>query len=296
MNVLAIIVLSLPPAAFWLWFFLRRNRYRPVPLRALVSTFGLGMAATIPSFLIEWVLLDQSHITPSTLVIPENFGAVVLGMVVVVGPVEEASKFAACWIGARRSMYFDEPADGLVHGVAAALGFATLENIVYMLAFGEAVILIRGPLSTAAHIVFASVWAYALGRHILRHSFASIATVLFALAVGAFLHGAFNVTASLHPLLGLPFLAIGVFFGVRWTLRRFDWAQEVSTYRLRRNAPLFACRQCGVFVRVTAKYCTGCGVRARRRGQPLVCGQCRTENRQSAAFCTGCGDRFLLRG
>ena len=51
MTFLAVVVLAAPPAAFWLWFFLRRNRYRPIPLRALVGTFGLGMLATIPSFL-----------------------------------------------------------------------------------------------------------------------------------------------------------------------------------------------------------------------------------------------------
>lgn len=296
MSLVAAIVLALPPAAFWLWFFLRRNSYRPVPLRALAGTFGWGMLAVVPTAVLEWVLLDESHITPSTLVIPENFGSFALGMVLVVGPVEEVSKFAACWFGARRSKYFDEPMDGLVHAVAASLGFATLENIGYMLSFGEAVILIRGPISTAAHIVFASVWAYALGRYILRPSLGRVAAMLVALGVAAALHGAFNVTASLHPLLGLPFVALGVFFGVRWALRRFDWAQEVSTYRLRRNAPLFACSQCGSLVRVGLNYCTGCGARSRRRGQPLVCGQCRTENRSTASFCTRCGDRFLLRG
>ena len=294
MTFLAVVVLAAPPAAFWLWFFLRRNRYRPIPLRALVGTFGLGMLATIPSVLLEWVFLDESHITPGTLVIPENFGSLALGMVLVVGPVEEASKFAACWFGARRSKYFEEPMDGIVHGVAAALGFATLENIVYMLSFGEAVILIRGPLSTAAHVVFASVWAYALGRYILRPSITSVAAMLLALGVAAALHGLFNVTASLHPLLGLPLVAIGVYFGIRWTLRRLDWAQEVSPYRLRRNAPLLACDECSGLNRVDANFCTSCGRRVRRRGLPLICGQCRTENRPTASFCTACGDRFIM--
>lgn len=296
MAIVAAVILALPPAIFWLWFFLRRNSYRPVPLRALVGTFGWGMLAVVPTAFLEWVLLDESHFTSSALVVPENLGSLALGMVLVVGPVEEASKFAACWFGARRSKYFDEPMDGLVHAVAASLGFATLENIAYMLSFGPAVILVRGPISTAAHIVFASVWAYALGRYILRPSGAMVAAMLLALGVAAALHGAFNVAASLNPLLGLPFVAFGVFFGVRWALRRFDWAQEVSTYRLRRNAPLFACLQCGSLVRVNANFCPGCGARSRRRGQLLVCGQCRTENRPTASFCTECGDRFLLRG
>ena len=294
MSLVAAIVLALPPAAFWLWFFVRRNRYRPVPLGALAGTFGWGMLAVVPTFILEWVLLDESHITPTTLVIPENFGSLALGMLLVVGPVEEVSKFAACWIGARRSKYIDEPTDGLVHAVAASLGFATLENIAYMLSFGEAVILIRGPLSTAAHIVFASVWAYALARYILRPGFIGIAAVLFALGVAAVLHGAFNVAASLHPAMGLPFLVIGVFLGVRWALKRFEWAEESSPYRLRRNAPLAQCSKCTGLVRVTASYCTACGSRLRRRNLPLVCGLCHTESRPNAAFCTNCGDRFIV--
>lgn len=52
---------------------------------------------------------------------------------------------------------FDEPGDGLVYSTAASLGFASLENLFYIVQFGPAVMILRAPLSTAGHVVFGAV-------------------------------------------------------------------------------------------------------------------------------------------
>jgi RsiW-degrading membrane proteinase PrsW (M82 family) len=54
--------------------------------------------------------------------------------------------------------------DGLVYGAAASLGFASLENLAFMLMFGPEAILVRGPLTTLAHLVLSSIWSYPLGQ------------------------------------------------------------------------------------------------------------------------------------
>ena len=83
-----------------------------------------------------------------------GLAAAAMAMLFVVGPVEETSKFLAVRLGAFRSLYFDEPRDGLVYAVAASLGFASLENLVYILQFGPEVMVGRAPLSTLAHVIF----------------------------------------------------------------------------------------------------------------------------------------------
>ena len=83
-------------------------------------------------------------------------------MTFVVGPVEELCKFAAVRLGPYRSLYFDEPVDGLVYASAASLGFASLENLFYVLEYGPEV-MIAPPLSTVGHLVF--VWGFALGQY-----------------------------------------------------------------------------------------------------------------------------------
>ena len=73
-------------------------------------------------------------------------------MLLVVGPVEEFSKFAVVRLKAYRSLYFDEPMDGLVYAAAASLGFASLENVLYVVDFGPEVMIVRAPVSTVAHL------------------------------------------------------------------------------------------------------------------------------------------------
>ena len=62
-------------------------------------------------------------------------------MLAIVGPVEETSKFLAIRLAVYRSLHFEEPMDGLVYGAAASLGFASLENLIYVLSYGPEVMI-----------------------------------------------------------------------------------------------------------------------------------------------------------
>jgi hypothetical protein len=73
-------------------------------------------------------------------------------------------KVAAVW-PAFRSRHFDEPYDGIVYASAAALGFAALENAVMLRAHPTGAIWIaRALVALPAHVFFACLWGYALGR------------------------------------------------------------------------------------------------------------------------------------
>lgn len=199
---LAVIVgLAFAPALFWFWFFARRDR-NPEPAGLLLRTFLWGALMVIPAGLLQ-VFLES--------VASSAFGVGIGSslLLLVVGPIEEVSKF----IAARsivKNKAFDEPVDGLIYATAAALGFATLENVLYMLQEGAGIILLRGPISTLGHILFALPWGYAMafkrfqtqnsGRWILRRG----------LLLGALLHGLFDV-----------FLIGGGTMGFEWLLLPF---------------------------------------------------------------------------
>ena len=53
--------------------------------------------------------------------------------------------------------------DGIVYATAASLGFATIENILYVLDGGLAVGIVRAIASVPGHVVFACIWGFALG-------------------------------------------------------------------------------------------------------------------------------------
>ncbi len=224
MNVAVIVGLAFAPALFWFWFFARRDR-NPEPAGLLLRTFAWGALMVIPAGLLQLFL---ESVSSSALGVSFGSGFLLL----VVGPIEEASKFIAARSIAKNKA-FDEPVDGLIYATAAALGFATLENALYMFQEGASIILIRGPISTLGHVLFALPWGYAMslkrfsvtpngGRWILRRG----------LLLGALLHGLFDVfligggTAGFEWLL-LPFIPLMV---VMWRLANQYYARTKNGF------------------------------------------------------------------
>ena len=283
MEAPAVLLLAFAPGVFWLWFFAKRDVYRPEPKRLIALTFCLGMAATVPAGVLNTLFLDDILLAGGA----ANIGSLAVGMLFVVGPVEETCKYLAVRLYAFRSLYFDEPSDGLVYAAAASLGFASLENLLYIQAFGPEVMIVRAPLSTAAHVIFGSVWGEALGRQAQGRSSGS-AALAAALAGAAAVHGLFNVAVTVYPLAGVAIVALGLW----WVLRRYRWARRISPFRLRRNYPQTACRACGQRISAASRYCRYCGAAVGAPAGPLWCSYCGQANRSGAAFCTGCGDRL----
>ena len=285
MSALGVLVIAFTPGLFWLWFFLRLDRVHPSPRHLIVSSFLLGMLSTIPAAIIEYFVLDTLVFEPDA-----TLSAITVGKLAMVGPVEECSKFLAVRLGAYRSRYFDEPADGLVYSAATSLGFASLENASYVLKYGPEVMLIRAPLATVAHLVFGSLWGYSLG---LRQQGRGLWVVVAGLVGAAALHNMFNFSL-LTPLITPVAAPLIVLAGGLWSYKRFQWGQLVSPFRYQRNIPLTACQSCGQPIRIASAYCRFCGKRQSVvQAAQVICGNCRHVNRHDARYCTGCGDKLL---
>jgi RsiW-degrading membrane proteinase PrsW (M82 family) len=150
-----LLVLSLAPGIFWLWYFYHRDRYEPEPLSWIVVVYFLGIAVTIPVAIIEGIA-----------------GLFISGVIiaVIVAPVvEEYGKYFVVRHTVYTTPVFNEPMDGIVYAAAAALGFATLENVIYVFssetipdALGTGIV--RAVLSVPGHALFSIMWGYALGR------------------------------------------------------------------------------------------------------------------------------------
>ena len=287
------IVLAFAPGLFWLWFFVRGRAYRPKPRRLLAFAFFLGMLSVLPAAVLEFAFLHDANIAVGT-----DLATAAAAMLFVVGPVEELSKFMAVRLGPFRSLYFDEPRDGLVYAAAASLGFASLENLGYILTFGPAVMLGRAPISTLAHVIFGSFWGYGLGMQMQAQEGrrGRLLWLWASLAVAAAVHGVFNILVFTLSPAGLLLALLLVGLGLWWTLSRFRWAQRISPFRYRRNYPRVACPGCGWHNSIVSRFCQSCG-RPAPTGHPsaLHCGNCGNANRPDAVYCTRCGDRLLRR-
>lgn len=183
---LAILALALGPGVFWAWYFYRRDKFNPEPAALIVKLFLLGVLVTLPVAFVEGFV---GLFVASSLVM----GAVVAPIV------EEYGKFAVVRRFAYRNAEFDEPMDGIVYAAAAALGLASLENVLYVFAayvtspsLALGTIVVRAIFSVPGHALFSGVWGYALGRAKFMPAEERSGIVLRGLALGMVLHGIFN--------------------------------------------------------------------------------------------------------
>lgn len=152
---------SLVPALLLLAVVYYSDRRRePLPLVLLV--FALGGVGKGVTWYAEgrasaWTGLDMSSQMAG------NTGSL-LFLFGFAAPMREASKVAAMW-PAFRSKHFDEPLDGVVYAASAALGFACVENALTLRGHPIGWIwLARTAVALPAHVFFACLWGYALGR------------------------------------------------------------------------------------------------------------------------------------
>ncbi len=116
------------PALLWFWFWLKEDRH-PEPRRVLILTFIAGMVMAVVALFLEQFSrsLAEDYLGSFS---PEIISIILL---VVWALIEEVVKYAAAWRIALRLPSFDEPVDALIYLITAALGFASLENILFLL-------------------------------------------------------------------------------------------------------------------------------------------------------------------
>ncbi len=114
---------GLVPAALWLWFWLQEDSANPEPRGLIVVTFIAGIIAIAFVLPLEQIAYHyiSAHFKNNTVIL---FFFLAL--------IEETLKFAAAYMVALRSKAFDEPIDAVIYLVTAALGFAALENALFL--------------------------------------------------------------------------------------------------------------------------------------------------------------------
>lgn len=130
---------SIIPPLFLLWKVYERDTIEKEPPKLLAAIFVLGMISTFPAGILEMlgsIILNA--------VLPEQLLSSPLGeriynllfYFIIVGGAEELVKFCAMRIPSWRNPAFNYVFDGVVYGATAALGFAALENILYVMDTG----------------------------------------------------------------------------------------------------------------------------------------------------------------
>ena len=128
-----LIIIGVVPAIIWLTFFLseeKRKNYEPK--KTIVWLFIMGMFAALLAFDIQ-TAFKEFVFGPLGIEIKSPVGLTIFAFV------EEISKFLLVYIAVRKSKYFDESLDTMLYMITGAMGFAALENVLFIISSGTTI-------------------------------------------------------------------------------------------------------------------------------------------------------------
>lgn len=149
------IFLALIPVVILLIGLLVVDHYDREPMKLLLKLFIYGFLVALPIILIEKLLQQFNFFI--------GFFAIAFEAFIVAGLTEEFFKRKVVLKVAFKHVAFNEKLDGIIYCAFAALGFAAIENILYLVFQSQSVTniaLMRGLLSVPAHMLFAITMGY----------------------------------------------------------------------------------------------------------------------------------------
>ncbi len=195
------------PALIWLWFWLHEDNKKPEPAGMVARVFVAGGLAVVFAFIIQKLLssvltktgfgtLDYSSPELSVAFFFSSFGFLLAW-----AATEEIIKFSATYLSAYRNRNFDEPIDAMIYAVTAAIGFAAVENTLFLLSTilsGETstFFILTGNLrflgATVVHIVSSAIVGGLVGIAFCSPKLTKTFATICGLFTASILHGLFN--------------------------------------------------------------------------------------------------------
>lgn len=176
------------PSFIWLFFWLREDRQHPEPRSLLAACFFGGMLAVVAAIFAERY-------------IAELYSDPTIRYTLWAG-VEEIFKFIAIALIGLRAQANDEPIDAMIYCIVVALGFAALENTLFILdplSGGEiARSIVTGNMrfmgATLLHIVSSATIGFCIGYFFYHGRIAKILAAVVGIIGAIAIHTAFNLS------------------------------------------------------------------------------------------------------
>ncbi len=199
---------AIAPGGVIVYWFYRQDQDHPEPKRLLLRVFVLGILSTIPLLCLDYLVTNSMWY----LGMPEMLRFIFVSYVMA-GFFEEWFKL----IIVKKAVYdhdrFDEIMDGIIYTVTASMGFACMENVIYVTGHSWQTAVARGLTAVPLHAFCSGVMGYYLGRakcassakaetFLIRQGFLTAVTV----------HGTYNFLLFVSPVFGVLYSAVIVLF------------------------------------------------------------------------------------
>ncbi len=195
------------PVAVLMIFIYRQDKFQKEPTKSLVKAFIGGMISIpLDIFLVYLIDLALGGTSLSNTVFFSAF--------LEAGIPEELSKFIIFMIFIWRDKNFDEYFDGIVYAAFIGLGFACIENIMYVFNYGVQTGVVRALLSVPGHFLFGVIMGYFLSMAKF-NSNKRFTYILSGLLCAMLAHGTFNLLLMISHSLG-PAIGSLIYFIFLW--------------------------------------------------------------------------------
>jgi len=225
-SLIVYIILGIIPSSVWLLYYLKKDLH-PEPKKQILIIFLWGAFITIPVFFVQYGATKLLEFTNFSVPIKT-----ILQWFVVIAFTEELFKFLVVRIKIIGNSVLDEPLDLMLYMVVSALGFAAIENILYLLTpTGQMsiddvisrtliIFFIRFVGSTFLHTLCSSILGYSLAMSICNPN-RKYAYIILGIVIATFFHGLYNLSfirLTSYVQLAIPasilvILAVAVFIG-----------------------------------------------------------------------------------
>ncbi|MBI3005932.1 MAG: PrsW family intramembrane metalloprotease [Ignavibacteriales bacterium] len=207
-----LLTLAFAPGVALSLFVYCKDKFEKEPLILLLQCFFAGAVSVVPAILLPLVAENLG------LGMSQSMISVALYAFFVIALSEEWSKYLFLRWMAYPKRDFNEPFDGIVYSVMISMGFATTENILYVMQGGLGVALLRMVMSVPAHATFAVLMGYFVGLSKFKGNQRQLRMYGLASAVG--FHGAYDFfllqqSYALLTVGALLSLLIAVFLSIR---------------------------------------------------------------------------------
>lgn len=222
-----LLFISLAPVLIIAFYIYSRDKYEKEPISFLLKALLAGILIVLPVVLIEKLLSIPSEGM-------EGLSYAAYTAFAVAALTEEGLKYIAFYLFFWKNRNFNERFDGIVYAVYIALGFAGIENMLYVFTGGYSVGLVRALTAVPAHALFGIVMGYYFGMAKFNQR-KRLIYLLLAFLLPYIFHGLYDfLLMGNSPFLLLIFVPVFIYFWVSG-FKKMSIASDASSFRDRSN-------------------------------------------------------------
>lgn len=251
-----LLYLSILPSIVFGIYIYRKDTVEKEPLYMLAILFLLGVASAI--FTIIWTTILNLFFPILTSTAEDGYFKLFISVFIGIALIEESFKWIMLRAASWDSKNFTHIYDALLYATFVSLGFATIENIMYVMNYGIIIAIVRAILSVPGHVFFGVFMGYYYGlakqAQVNKKTKLMFKNIILSILIPIILHGIFD-----YCLLSNNFIFLFIYFIFIILLYIVSFKKIKQFSKIKRSLKDVICPKCGT--KNDGNYCMKCGVK-----------------------------------